>query len=278
MYMAKRLLVTVIFITLGACALLAGCVQAPQSSDGSSQEPSSLQQITVGSDVYPPYFYVDENGSYTGIDVEILTEACRRAGYKPVFKTIDWEKKKELLENGDIDAVIGCFSMTGRESEYQWAGPYMRSRQVVAVAPSSDIDTLADLEGKIVAVQSTTKPEGLFLDRPSKDIPKVGKVLSFTDCAYITPALLKGYVDAIAAHETLIIQYEKDYHVDLKILDEPLLEVGLGTAFDLNDERGICEKVEQAYKEMRADGSMEQIVSKYLDDAHKYLDLEGADE
>lgn len=276
--MAKRLLITAISAALFACALLAGCAQAPQPSAGSSQGDSSLEQIIVGSDIYPPYFYIDEDGSYTGIDVEILTEACRRAGYKPVFKTIDWEKKKDLLAKGEIDAVMGCFSMTGRESEYQWAGPYMRSRQVVAVAPSSNIKTLADLKGKVVAVQATTKPEAILLDRTTKNIPEVEKVLSFTDRAYIAPALLKGYVDAIAAHETSIIQYEKDYNVELRIIDEPLQVVGLGTAFDASDERGICEKVEAAFDEMRADGSMEQIISKYLDDAQKYLDLEGVDE
>ena len=37
------------------------------------------------------------------------------------------------------------------------------SRQVVAVNRDSEIKTLADLEGKRIAVQSTTKPEALFL-------------------------------------------------------------------------------------------------------------------
>ena len=85
-------------------------------------------------------------------------------------------------------------------------------------------------------------------------------------------------MDAIAAHETSIIQYERDYNVELRVIDEPLQVVGLGTAFDVNDERGICEKVEASFAEMRADGSMEQIISKYLDDAQKHLDLEGIDE
>ena len=53
--------------------------------------------------------------------------------------------------------------MDGREEEYQWAGPYLYSRQVVAVRSDSDIYTLQDLAGKVVAVQSTTKPEELFL-------------------------------------------------------------------------------------------------------------------
>lgn len=53
-----------------------------------------------------------------------------------------------MLENGEIDCIMGCFSMKGRLDDYQWAGPYMISRQVVAVNPNSDIYKLSDLEGK----------------------------------------------------------------------------------------------------------------------------------
>lgn len=58
---------------------------------------------------------------------------------------------------------MGCFSMEGRLDDYRWAGSYMVSRQVVAVNPESDIYHLQDLAGKTLAVQSTTKPEGIFL-------------------------------------------------------------------------------------------------------------------
>lgn len=41
---------------------------------------------------------------------------------------------------------MGCFSMEGRLDDYRWAGPYIASRQVVAVNESSDIYKLSDLE------------------------------------------------------------------------------------------------------------------------------------
>ena len=84
-------------------------------------------------------------------------------GYKPVFVNIDWENKKNLVEQGKIDCIWACFSVTGRENDYHWAGPYMLSRQVIAVNDSSKINKLSDLKNKIIAVQSTTKPEELFL-------------------------------------------------------------------------------------------------------------------
>ena len=61
--------------------------------------------------------------------------------------------------------------MDGRENEYRWAGPYMISHQVVAVNMESDIYSLEDLEGKTIAVQTTTRPEKIFLSKTDERIP-----------------------------------------------------------------------------------------------------------
>lgn len=246
-----------------------------EKSAASHAKNVSLKTLNVGSDLYPPFVYSDEYGNIVGLDVEILTEALARIGYKPKYQLIDWEKKKELLANGELDCVMGSFSMTGRENEYRWAGPYLASRQVVAVDPESDIYTLADLKDKVVAVQSTTKPEGILLDSTNENVPQIKELYSFSDRSYLNPALVEGLVDAIAAHESSLLTYEKDYGVTYRILDEPLLEVGLGTAFDINDTRGIDVKLTHAYQEMLADGTMERLVSKYFDDPSPFLNVEG---
>ena len=49
----------------------------------------------------------------------------------------------------------------------------------------------------------------------------------------------------------------------------------LGTAFDINDTRGIDVKLAHAYQEMLADGTMERLVSKYFDDPSPFLNMEG---
>ena len=53
--------------------------------------------------------------------------------------------------------------MDGRENDYQWAGPYLVSRQVIAVSAQSSIERMSDLAGKTIAVQATGKPEAIFL-------------------------------------------------------------------------------------------------------------------
>lgn len=250
-------------------------VEGPAASQVKDDKNASLKTLNVGSDLYPPFVYSDAYGNIVGLDVEILTEALARIGYKPKYQLIDWEKKKELLASGELDCVMGSFSMTGRENEYRWAGPYLASRQVVAVDPESDIYTLADLKDKVVAVQSTTKPEDILLNHTNENVPQIKELYSFSDRSYLNPALVEGLVDAIAAHESSLLTYEKDYGVTYRILDEPLLEVGLGTAFDINDTRGIDVKLTHAYQKMLADGTMKRLVSKYFDDPSPFLNMEG---
>ena len=155
---AGILLVGIIAVTLTGC----------KHTDSSKKE-TEKPVITLGSDNYPPYNYLNEDGVPTGIDVELAAEAFKRMGYQVDVVQINWEKKKELVESGEIDCIMGCFSMEGRLDDYRWAGPYIASRQVVAVNENSDIYKLSDLEGKNLAVQSTTKPEGIFLNRTDEN-------------------------------------------------------------------------------------------------------------
>jgi len=251
--------------------LAVGC--AAQTEAG-MQKKESLPVIVVGSDNYPPFNYVDTDGNPTGIDVELAKEAFHRMGYEAEFRQINWEDKKELVETGEIDCIWGSFSIDGREDEYQWAGPYMMSHQVIAVRKDSDIYTLQDLEGKTVAVQSTTKPEEIFRDHEDPRIPKFGKVLSLQNRDLIYTFLSKGYADAAAAHETAVKQFMKDYDMEYRILDEPLLTVGLGVAFAKHDDRGLAQKLTETFEEMRQDGTIEKIIRKYLSNADHYLEVQ----
>lgn len=261
-------------LVLGAvCCLVLALGSCGGQTETETAPHSDLPVILVGSDNYPPFHYEDANGQPTGIDVDLAKEAFRRMGYQAVFVTIDWEDKKDLVERGEIDCIWGSFSSDGREDQYLWTEPYLYSRQVVAVRQDSDIQTLADLAGKRVAVQSTTKPEELFLAHTDPRIPRVAEVFSLQDRELIYPYLSKGYADALAAHETAILQCMSDYSLDYRILDEPLLTVGLGVAFARTDQRGLDKELSRTFEEMRADGSLEQIVGRYLDEPQRLLEV-----
>ena len=74
-------------------------------------------------------------------------------------------------------------------------------------------------------------------------LPRLRQLISLQNRELMYPFLSKGYADAIASHETSMLQYIADYDVELRILDEPLLTVGLVVAFDLRDERGLDEQL-----------------------------------
>ena len=264
---------------LNGCTLLAAsaALGGLTACGGTDAKNSDLPQILIGSDTYPPYIYLNNDGTPAGIDVEIATEAFRRMGYAARFEVIDWEQKTALVESGAIDCIWGCFSMQGRETLYRWAGPYMVSRQVVAVNADSSIQSLSDLAGKTVMVQSTSKPEDIFLSGSDPRIPQTVEVFSIEDRSVQYAMLACGYVDAIAAHETAILQYMKDNYAVFRILEEPLLVTGLGVAFAKNDSRGLDHQLNDTFAQMREDGTLERIVGKYLEHASQYLEVDTID-
>lgn len=263
--------ISISFIIYMFIAVLCGC--RDNQYDVNANEGVQLKEIIIGSDIQPPFNYVDSDGNPTGIDVELATEAFRRMGYKAVFVNINWDDKQELLSSHTIDCIWGSFSMNGREDKYRWAGPYMKSRIVIAVNKDSNIYTIEDLWDKTVAVQAASKPEEMFLNMADSRIPRIRSLLSMKNRELTYPMLSKGYADALAVNEVIINQYMKDYNMQFRILDEALDTVGLGVAFDKNDKRDIDRRLTDILINMRDDGTEKEILEKYVEDTDKYLEV-----
>ena len=233
---------------------------------------SDLPVILGGSDNYPPFHYEDANGQPTGIDVDLAREACRRLGYRPEFHQVVWENKDQELAAGNIDCLWGSFTMTGREDLYQWAGPYLYSRQMVLVQADSDIATLADLAGKRVAVQATSKPETVFLERPEPErVPKVGEVYCFSSMEEVYSAIRKSFVDAIAGHEGAMRTFMEDSPGSWRILDQSLMVSGLGVAFPKGTNESLSAQLTAVLQEMQKDGTTKATVEKYGFDPDQFF-------
>ena len=80
---AGILLVGIIAVTLTGC----------KHTDSSKKE-TEKPVITLGSDNYPPYNYLNEDGVPTGIDVELATEAFKRMGYQVMLYRLTGRRKK----------------------------------------------------------------------------------------------------------------------------------------------------------------------------------------
>lgn len=249
-----------LFLIIVSMMLFTACAKDKELHNDNAD---NLPELIIGSDDYKPYNYIDDDGNYAGVDVELAEEACRRMGYKPVFKQIVWENKDYYLANGEVDCLWGSFTMTGREDMYRWVGPYLYSKQAVVVSSNSAIYTLSDLAGKRVAVQATTKPEHILLNGEDSRIPEVGAVYSFSNMDELYACLRKGYADAIAGHESALNEFVETSPGAYRVLDESLYVSGLGVAFSKDDNRELIDELECTLKEMQEDGTTRQIIEKY---------------
>lgn len=260
--------VLVAFAGIALITFSCGCEKMQGSI---SHRENSYAKLVIASDNYEPFTYLDDNGNFAGIDVEIAREACKRLGYEPTFKQINWEEKDKLLEDGKIDCIWGSFSMTGREEQYLWAGPYLSSRQVVMVRSDSGIEKLDDLKGKKISVIISSKPEEIFLNQKDKSIPRLKDIFSFSTMDEAVVALRKRYVDGVSGHESALSRYEKNEPGQYRILSPEILSAKLGVAFKKKGNKVLADALTKVLNEMKKDGTTRDIVEKYGLDANKIV-------
>ena len=106
--MKKQFLCGILALTMTA-ALFTGC--------GKDGDKSGSKTFTVGFDAeYPPYGYMDDNGDYTGFDLELAQAVCDLKGWKLKKQPIVWDNKDNELNSGSIDCIWNGFTMNGREA------------------------------------------------------------------------------------------------------------------------------------------------------------------
>ena len=132
---------------------------------------------------------------------------------------------------------------------------------------------MSDLAGKTIAVQSTGKPEAIFLSG-DENVPAFRNIISLAESSVQYAMLDCGYVDAVATHEMAILQYMEDYGAEFRILDKPLLGTGIGGAFSNNDNRGLAQRLTETFALMRQDGTLQEILGRYLEHPETYLEVE----
>lgn len=224
---------------------------------------SSSNKITVGSPIFAPYFYVGQDGQFTGADEEIAKEAFKRMGIDAVFEDMVWGERDRLLESGAIDCIWGCFVMDGREEQYQWAGPYLTSELAAVVSFDSEIQTVDDLNGKSVAVRIDSKAEEFLEGKIKNTSPIPEKIATFNSMREAFVWFGKGYADAAVDHRAALIELTKENPELYRFLDESLFTVNLGVAFRTDYDSTIVENLTKVLDEMTADGTISQIEKKY---------------
>ncbi len=81
--------------------------------------------------LYPMIY--QENGIYTGFDIELIDLVCKDIGYSYKLKEVDRSEKFNDLLNKNTDLVIGGISITKeREELYDFSLPYMEADIIIA--------------------------------------------------------------------------------------------------------------------------------------------------
>ncbi len=226
------------------------------------------QEFIVGFDAeFPPYGYMDENGDYTGFDLDLAEEVCKRKGWSLVKRPIKWDFKDSELDSGSVSCLWNGFTMNGRESEYTWSTPYVDNSQVVITSSSSGIKELKDLSGKILAVQADSSAlaalEGENATDENKALAKSLKELQQVDdynSAFMN--LESGMVDAIAM-DIGVASYQLSTKGDkFVMLDERLATEKYGIGFKSGN-TGLRDEVQLTLFEMLKDGTFENIAEKW---------------
>lgn len=151
---------------------------------------------------YPPYSYLQDDGSVGGFDVELCQAVCKYLGwgYEPV--PFNWDAKDMELNAGSCDCIWSGFTKEGREDDYTWGVTYSNNTQGILVASDSGIKTLADLKDKVVGVQTATSAADMLEDSQA-ELAATFKDLKIYETYTIAFNDLKaGAIDAIAIDMT----------------------------------------------------------------------------
>ena len=219
--------------------------------------------LIVGFDQdFPPMGFVGDDGEYTGFDLELAQEVAKRLGLEYKAQPIAWDSKDMELESGNIDCIWNGFTMTGREDDYTWTEPYMANQQVFVVANDSDINSQADLAGKIVEVQADSSAEAALKEAPELTAT-FKELLTTADYNTAFMDLEQGAVDAIAM-DVIVAGYQiQQRNADFKILDDSLSEEEYGVGCKKGNTE-LRDKVQSTLEEMAEDGTLQEVSEKWF--------------
>lgn len=252
---------------MAAALVLAGCGnQGAQATSAAADGSANITTLTVGFDKsYPPYGFMDQKtGEYTGFDLELAKEVCKRNNWELALEPIDWDAKDSLLNSGEITCIWNGFTLEGREDDYTFSDPYMLNGQVVVVKKDSGIKSLADLKGKVVITQTDSAALDL-LQGDKKDVADTFKKLeTIGDYNTAFMQLESGAVDAVAC-DLSIAQYQLSAKPDAYTqLDETLSTEHYAVGFKKGSD-ALAKKVTETLKAMDKDGFVKKLCEKYAD-------------
>lgn len=242
-------------VLVAACAFsMVACGSKEESKD---EGKDTLVMATNAE--FPPYEYY-EGDEIVGIDAEFAAAIADKLGMKVEIEDMAFDAIIPAVQSGKYDfAAAGLTVSDERKTQVDFTDTYYTGRQVVIVTEDSAIATPDDLAGKKIGVQQGTTGDIYTTDDYGDEF-----INRFNKGMEAVQALQQGKIDAVVIDDqpakTFVAENE-----GLKILETEYVEEDYALALQKgNDE--LLQKINDAIKELKEDGTFDEIVAKYISD------------
>lgn len=264
-------------VALLSCALagLAGCA-GPGDDKGTASSGETLR-VGVRSDVVGFGYLNEGTGKYYGLEIDIANEMAARMGYGAVeFVSVLPENRKDMLQNGEVDCLVACYSIAeSRQKNFDFSPAYYSDDSIVMVENSALIDGVDALEGKTLGTMSGsntapqlviklteagfTSGEALSANEDNSDVAfdtfHLVQLASYQD---LSKALEEGTIDAACMDGSIAKTYLND---DRSILDFTIDTQKYGVA--TQKDSALSQPVSAAVQGMLDDGTIARLTDKW---------------
>ena len=252
-------------LALTACGGSASSTASSTASSAASSTSAAAELTTVEAGkltmatnaTFPPYEMTTDSGEIEGIDVETAKAIAEKLGLELQIDDMDFDAALLSVQQGKADIVMAGVTVTDeRKAVMDFSDSYATGIQSIIVPEGSDITSPDDLAGKKIGTQRGTTGYIYCSDDFGDDA-----VVAYDDGLTAVQALKNGQVDAVVIDNAPATEYVAA-NPGLVILDTSYAEedyaIGLAKGSALED------AVNAALEELKADGTLQSIVDKYI--------------
>ena len=249
------LLVGAMLLGLAACGGDKGGQQANNGGGTDGEKKETLVMATNAE--FPPYEYW-ENNAIVGIDAEVAAAIADKLGMELRIDDMAFDATLVALQSGQANMVMAGMTVTPeRQENVNFSEPYAEAHQVIIVKEDSPIATVEDLAGKKIGVQTNTTGDIYTTDDFGDEA-----IQRYNRGADAVMALSQGMLDAVV----IDLEPAKAFvaaNEGLKILDTEYATEQYAIAINKNDTE-LLDKVNAALQELKDDGTLQEIVDRYI--------------
>lgn len=228
------------------------------ATDGNATDGDAKAVLTMATNAeFPPYEYY-QGDEVVGIDAEIAALIADKLGMELQIVDIAFDSIIPGVQSGKYDMGMAGLTVTeDRLEKVDFSTSYATGVQSVIVKEDGAIQSLDDVAGKMIGVQTTTTGDIYASDEFGEEF-----VTKYDNGAAAVQALIAGKVDCVIIDNEPAKSYVAA-NEGLKILETSYAVEDYAICF-AKDNTELKDKVDAALKDLIADGSVQAVVSKYI--------------